>query len=411
MVIVMFLNMITNIILVMFPILIYFVFSCYNILGDQKYSKLFLIVTLFTSLYLGLTCNAILDRNVLLFCNVPILVAYIRRERNLAIILSLVMIIVSYNLYEINILVALIKYLLYLIGYILFIKKKNNKDEYILFAATIQGFFISFEYFFNYIGDFSFVVEIILIVFLMYIVTFLVVYLFKLADRVTTLYQDMQLYVNQEKIKNSLFKLTHEIKNPIAVCKGYLDMLDLNDNEKVRKYIPIIQSEINRTLNIMTDFMEYSKIKLNKNILDLNLLFEDIYDSFNVLLVSKCIKFNYNNNYEDIYINGDYERLKQVFVNVIKNSFESIEGKGTIDFNVMTVNDRVIIKIIDTGIGMSTDKLSHIKEMFYTTKKNGTGLGVSLSNEIISLHGGFLEYDSVENKGTTCKIVLPMVRL
>lgn len=403
--------MITNIILVMFPILIYFVFSCYNILGNQKYSKLFLIVTLFTSLYLGLTCNAILDRNVLLFCNVPILVAYIRRERNLAIILSLVMIIVSYNLYEINILVALIKYLLYLIGYILFIKKKNNKDEYILFAATIQGFFISFEYFFNYIGNFSFVVEIILIVFLMYIVTFLVVYLFKLADRVTTLYQDMQLYVNQEKIKNSLFKLTHEIKNPIAVCKGYLDMLDLNDNEKVRKYIPIIQSEINRTLNIMTDFMEYSKIKLNKNILDLNLLFEDIYDSFNVLLVSKCIKFNYNNNYEDIYINGDYERLKQVFVNVIKNSFESIEGKGTIDFNVMTVNDRVIIKIIDTGIGMSTDKLSHIKEMFYTTKKNGTGLGVSLSNEIISLHGGFLEYDSVENKGTTCKIVLPMVRL
>lgn len=407
----MFVNMIMNIILVMFPILIYFVFSCYDILSNKKYSKIVLIVTLFTSLYLGLTYNVIIDTNVLLFCNIPIAVAYIRKEKELALILSLVMVIVSYNLYGISIILEFIKYLLYFMVYTLLIKKKNFKDNFLTFVSVIQGFFISFEYFFTYNDSFSKIIEIIIVVFMMYIITFLAIYLFSLADKITTLYQDMGAYVNQEKIKNSLFKLTHEIKNPIAVCKGYLDMLDLDDNEKVHKYIPIIRGEIDRSLNIMSDFMEYSKIKLDINLLDLTILLDDIYNSLNVLLDNKSIKFNYSNHYEEVYINGDFDRLKQVFVNIVKNSVESICGKGEITFDVEIIKNKVVIKIIDNGIGMSREKLDHIKEMFYTTKKNGTGLGVSLSNEIISLHGGTMEYDSVENIGTTCTITLPILKV
>lgn len=410
-VIVMLLNMITNIILIIFPILIYFIFSCYNVLSNKKYSKLLLIITLLTSLYLSLTCNVALNSNVLLFCNVPIVVAYIRKEKELAIILSVVMMIMSYNMYELNIVLAFIKYLLYFLAYVFLVNKKNFKDNYLILVAVVQGFFISFEYFFTYNDSLEKIFQIIIMVFIMYILTFASIYLFNLADRITTLYQDMQAYVNQEKIKNSLFKLTHEIKNPIAVCKGYLDMLDLDDSQKVHKYIPIIKNEIDRSLNIMTDFMEYSKIKLNVNLLDLTILLDDIYNSFNVLLINKNIKFHYNNDCEEVYINGDYDRLKQVFVNIIKNSAESIlkKGKIIIDFKVM--GDKAIIKVIDDGIGMSCESLNHIKEMFYTTKKNGTGLGVSLSNEIVSLHGGILKYDSVENVGTICTIILPTVRM
>lgn len=407
----MFVGMITNIIFVMFPILIYFVFSCYNILESKASSRILLIVTLFTSLYLSLINNSVLDNNVLLFCNIPIIVSYIRKEKELGLILSIVMIVASYNLYGINILLSSVKYLLYFIVYLFLSNKKNFKDDYLIFVATIQGFFISFEYFFKFNDDFTKIVEIIVIVFIMYFITFIVIYLFNLADRITTLYKDMQAFVNQEKIKNSLFKLTHEIKNPIAVCKGYLDMLDLNDSEKVHKYIPIIRNEIDRSLNIMSDYMEYSKIKLDMNLLDLNIVLEDIYDSFNFLLNSKNIKFNYVNSYDEIYINGDYDRLKQVFVNIVKNSVESILQKGEINVKVVLMKNKVIVKIIDNGIGMSREKLNHIKEMFYTTKKDGTGLGVSLSNEIISLHGGSLEYESYENIGTTCSITLPVLRM
>lgn len=403
-------NMITNIILVMFPILIYFVFSCYNILDNKTYSKIILIVTLFTSLYLSLTYNDVLDDKALLLCNIPIVVAYIRKEKELAIILSVIMVIFSYNLYEFNVILSSFKYLLYYIAYVMVIRKRNFKDNFLILVAIIQGFFLSFEYFFRYNGSFDKIVEIILVVFMIYIITFIVIYVFNLADKITILYRDMEAYVNQEAIKNSLFKLTHEIKNPIAVCKGYFDMLDLDNSEKVHKYVPIIKSEIDRSLNIMTDFMEYSKIKLDINLLDLTILLDDIYDSLNVLVTNRNIKFNYYNDCDELYMNGDFDRLKQVFINLIKNSVESISQKGDITLDVKVIKDKVIIRIIDNGIGMSVEKLNHIKEMFYTTKKNGTGLGVSLSNEIISLHGGTLDYDSLENIGTTCTITLPIVR-
>lgn len=401
--------MITNIILVMFPILIYFVFSCYNILGNKIYSKILLIVTLFTSLYLALTYNEVLDNKALLLCNIPIVVAYIRKEKGLAIILSIIMVIYSYNLYSFNLVLTSIKFFLYFIVYVLLIRKRNFKDDFLILVAIIQGFFLSFEYFFRYNGVFDKVMEIIIITFIMYIITFVVIYLFNLADKITVLYRDMEAYVNQEVIKNSLFKLTHEIKNPIAVCKGYLDMLDLDDSKKVHKYVPIIKLEIDRSLNIMTDFMEYSKIKLNINLLDLTILLDDIYNSLNVLVANRNIKFNYCNDYDELYMNGDYDRLKQVFVNIIKNSVESISQNGEINLDLKVIKNKVIIKVIDNGIGMSSERLNHIKEMFYTTKKNGTGLGVSLSNEIISLHGGTLDYDSLENVGTTCTITLPIV--
>lgn len=400
-----------NIILVMFPLLIYFVFCCCNILNDKGYSKAFLIITLLTSLYLGINYNMISNNNILLFCNIPIVIAYIRKERELAIILSMIMIIASYNIYDANIIIASVKYVLYFVCYNLLIKKKNFKNDFFCIVAIIQGFFMSFEYFFKNSDSVTKIIEIIVIVFIMYIITFIAIYLFNLADKMTNIYQDMQAYTNQEKIKNSLFKLTHEIKNPIAVCKGYLDMMDLNDSKKVSKYISIIKTEIDRSLNIMNDFMEYSKIKLEINELDLSMLLEDIYDALNVLLSSKNISFSYINNYEEIYLNGDYDRLKQVFINIIKNGVESIDDKGKIECNVSIIKNNVIIKISDNGRGMSKEELEHIKEIFYTTKKNGTGIGVSLSTEIVNLHGGSLEYDSIENVGTTCTITLPILKV
>ena len=71
-------------------------------------------------------------------------------------------------------------------------------------------------------------------------------------------------------------------------------------------------------------------------------------------------------------------------------------------------DDFVTVTISDNGIGMDSEEIKNVKEMFYTTKKNGTGLGIALSNEIIVAHGGELEYESVKNKGTKCIVKLPL---
>ena len=138
-------------------------------------------------------------------------------------------------------------------------------------------------------------------------------------------------------------------------------------------------------------------------------LLDELYDSFKVLFYDKNIVFDYENEYDDIYLWGDYERLKQVFINILKNSVESISGKeGKITLKVHVDGKQVEVIVSDNGEGMSEEELDKMKEMFYTTKKNGTGLGVALSNEIVVAHNGVLKYNSVKGEGTECIVKLPL---
>lgn len=399
-----------NVVLIIFPILMYLVFSCYSVMNNKKLNRVIFIITMCTSLYFSLEYNNYYDSSnlMMMFCNIPILICYFKKESFFGVILSLILIVFSYYKYDVNILIISLKCLLYFISYILLCKRKDFK--YLLFKimGVIQGFFITFEYYMSSSGGVLEIVDLFLYTLVIYFITFFCLYLFKLADRVTELYLMMNQVNEEKKLKNSLFKLTHEIKNPIAVCKGYLDMINVENKDKTLKYLGIIKSEIDRSLNVISDFMDYSKIKINKELFDMNVLLDEIYDSFLLLVFDKGIEFKYNNCYEDIYMQGDYERLKQVFVNVIKNSIESISLNGIIEIDVLIIDKLLYITISDNGKGMSKEELEHISEMFYTTKKDGTGLGVALSNEIVLAHGGQLRYESLSLVGTKCIISLPM---
>ena len=403
-------SIILNVILTVFPILIYLVFSCYNLLTNKKITKLIFIITICTSLYLSLCFNTYMEegRLLLIFCNIHPLICYIKKETGLGVIFSLIVVLISYFEYDLNIFIVGFKYLCYFLTYLLLFKNKQFNYLFFRISAIIQGFFISFEYFYIQDGGIDRLIYLILFGIIIYMITFFCLYMFKLADGITNLYEMVNNMEKDNKLRDSLFKLTHEIKNPIAVCKGYLDMLNLDNREKSDRYINIIRSEIDRSLNVMNDFMEYSKIKVNKEIFDMTLLLDDIYGSFKLLVMDKKISFNYDNDYEDIYVWGDFNRLKQVFVNIIKNSIESIGESGIINIGVKVVDEQVLISIEDNGCGMSEDDLMNIKEMFYSTKKNGTGLGVALSNEIVEAHNGKLDYSSVKDKGTLCVVSLPI---
>lgn len=403
-------DIIISMIIIIFPILMYLVFSCYNAMSNKKITGLVFIVTMITSLYLGILFNDYMgDVNLLLlFCNIPILICYFKREALLGVIISIILIIFGYLKYDMNIFIACLKGLMYLGTYVILNKRKDFRYLFFKVVAIIQGFFISFEYFMREYQGIDKFLELILYTIVVYGLVLFCLYLFKLADDVANLYTMVNKVMEENKLKNSLFKLTHEIKNPLAVCKGYLDMINFDNMDKSKKYLEIIKSEIDRSLNVMSDFMQYSKIKINKEIIDMNLLLDEICSSFSLLLNDKKIKLEYINDYEEIYLWGDYERIKQVFVNVIKNSIESIVDNGIIKIDVKIIKKNVMIFISDNGVGMDKEELKNIKEMFFTTKRNGTGLGVALSNEIILAHGGKMDYSSVKERGTECKIILPL---
>lgn len=401
-------NIVFNIILVLFPILIYFVYNCYNEVNNNKNKKTALELSLFTSLYLCLKFgNFEADYNdLLIICNIPILFAYLKRKEKISIILSLFLILYSYFNFDINIYLVISVLLTYFITYVVLRKKIDNKS-FIIVTATIQAFIISFIAFININSKVCLTIDIFLLILVYILLSAFILYLFDIMDKLSGIYLNIKELERDKQLKNSLFKLTHEIKNPLAVCKGYLTMINIDNKEKTEKYLNIIKQEIERSLNIMADFSELNKIKLNKELIDINMLVEEVYNSLNLLMYNKNITINYKNN-EEIFLSCDYNKIKQVLINLIKNSYEAITNEGIIDIKTYKDKNSFYIEIKDNGSGMDENTLDKITEMFYTTKQEGTGLGVVLSNEIIKAHNGTLKYESKLNRGTKAIIKLPL---
>ncbi len=406
-------DVILNLILVIFPILIYFIYNCYRELKCEKYNHILLDVSLFTSLYLCFKYGNSYDvSKVILFSNIPILVSYLKKQPKIGIILSIITIYYTKDTYHYEVLLMIIKFICYLIIYMISKFRNTKDDKFIMIISIIQGFFLSFEYsYYMQSTDMITILELIIIIIIFYIVPFTLLYLFKLTDNITNLYQTVAELDKENQIKNSIFKITHEVKNPIAVCKGYLEMIDPNNSSKTHQYVQIIKREIDRSLDIMDDFLELGKLNMNKEIIDINILLDDISECLKILIINKDIEFIYQQNEEERYIEGDYNRLKQVLINLLKNSLEAINGKGEIELTTKEEENYYEVTIKDNGIGMDQETLTKIKEMFYTTKRKGTGLGVTLSNEIIKSHNGELTYESKKGVYTKATIKLPKYML
>ena len=145
--------------------------------------------------------------------------------------------------------------------------------------------------------------------------------------------------------------------------------------------------------------------------MDLILLLEELQDSCLPLLKSKKIQYRCDIDEDnEVYLMGDYNRLKQVCINMIKNSMEALKDcdNPCISISYKVKNSYVYIYIEDNGCGMNKEVLSKIKEPFFTTKGTGTGLGVTISHEVIRVHGGIIRYHSKEGKGTRVEIILPL---
>ena len=393
--------------------MIYFLYVIFKNIKNEKEGNLFLAISLFSSLSLSLKYgNVFQDERLLILCNIPIIISYVKKKNFLGIILSLVIVIYTYITIKSSIIyVMIIKYIIYYV--IALLANKSKKYRLIDLIAVVQGFMLSFEYFFKKTTaeDAYALINIILVVVIFYIITFAILYLFEITDKISNVFLNYKELEQDKQIKNSIFKITHEIKNPLAVLKGYLEMFNANDVEKSQKYINIMKNEVDRTLNIINDFMELSKIKIEKDMLDINLLIYETTDVIKLVFNKKDISLiNEISNEEEVYIMGDYNRLKQVFINLFKNCYESIENKGIVKISAYIKNNYYIVTIFDNGIGMSDETIKNIKHVFYTTKKYGSGVGVPLSNEIIKAHDGILSYESKLGEYTKTTIKLPILK-
>jgi two-component system nitrogen regulation sensor histidine kinase NtrY len=234
-----------------------------------------------------------------------------------------------------------------------------------------------------------------------------------MIDRLKTQREKLIINERHEAWGNLARKLAHEIKNPLTPIQLTIDRIkskysdQINDDNKdgFKENLKIINNQIKQIEKLVNDFSDFARmpkpVLLNN---DLTLIIKD-----NITLlkqVDTSIKFNFSKNREQIILNSDKEQVSRVFLNLIKNSIESIkenEQKSpninkNISIELIDTDDHIKVIINDTGIGFKdlNDNIKDILSPYFTTKKNGTGLGLSIVNKIINDHNGTINFSSTK---------------
>ncbi|SCX76528.1 transporter substrate-binding domain-containing protein [Alkaliphilus peptidifermentans] len=201
--------------------------------------------------------------------------------------------------------------------------------------------------------------------------------------------------------------IAHEIRNPLTSIKTYIELLPTKyDNRKFRDNISLqIPQEISRLNILISDLLDYAKPKkmkkqsflLNELIINTVELFKVEFDKNSVNIAINCDS--------SLTIYADKQQIKQVVINLLLNSAESIADNGSIEISGFETSDKTYLVINDNGKGIDEKDADKILEPFYTTKSNGTGLGLSLCYQYIKENDGEITIDSKKGIGTKVKLV------
>lgn len=403
-------NLIIDIMCILLPICLYLKYIAYINAAEKKEHKYDISVAIISSLILLLFLD---DKDFIatnIFFTIPLLLSYIFKKDQLSILISIILVFVYHYFYHVNFIILTILYTLSFFIYKLFLKKNLNlcKTFSIFIILKILLLIIIPNYIINKnIISFKCLYILFTSTISFIIFTYLTAYFITRSKQILEINTTFKQLDKEKKLRAAVFKLNHELKNPLAVCNGYLEMLEYADDFNKTKYLEIIRSEIKRSLTIINDFSSLGKIKsLDKEEIDLCLLLEDVKEVLEPIYSKTLATINIPD--KEIYLEADYNRLKQVFINILKNSYESKKNIPlVVNIKVRKEASNYVINIIDNGCGMSKETLSKIYDDFFTTKPSGTGIGIPYIKEIIDLHGGSLFYKSKKGVGTTVIIKLP----
>nr|WP_207719737.1 MULTISPECIES: PAS domain-containing protein [Bacillus] len=202
--------------------------------------------------------------------------------------------------------------------------------------------------------------------------------------------------------------IAHEIRNPLTAIKGFLQLMKptMEENEH---YFEIVFSELSRIELILSELLMLAKPQQNavKERVNLKKIISEVTALLETQANLKGIFIKTDYEHDSMYINGDQNQLKQVFINLIKNAVESMPDGGTVHI-IMTEDEySVNVTVKDEGDGIPENVLKRIGEPFLTTKEKGTGLGLMVTFNLIKNHQGAIQVDSKPDRGTAFHITFP----
>lgn len=207
--------------------------------------------------------------------------------------------------------------------------------------------------------------------------------------------------------------VAHEIRNPINAIGMIAQRLnkEFKPADNLEEYIKItelLRSEVNRINKIITQFLNYAKpLDLKLDYVNTKNFFEEIYQLFLPQAKQKNIKF-IKQGEDNLTVRFDSDLIKQSLMNIIQNAFDAVGENGVVQLKYYKFDNTLTIEISDNGIGIPSEQQKKIFDLYFTTKKDGNGLGLSIAQKIIHQHNGTITFSSKQNQGTTFKLQLPV---
>lgn len=206
--------------------------------------------------------------------------------------------------------------------------------------------------------------------------------------------------------------VAHEIRNPLNAIGTIVQQLDKDfepaeNNEEYHSLAGLVYREVKRINGTIQNFLRFSRPEpIHKHFFEVKELIDEIEQQYSLVLKEKSIEFSVDQNWNG-EVDWDKNQIKQVLINLIQNSIEAIENAGKLSINIFNENNIIAITLSDTGPGISKNDLERIFDLYYTTKAEGTGIGLSIIQRIVSEHGGMITVESKEGEGTSFVIKIP----
>lgn len=232
--------------------------------------------------------------------------------------------------------------------------------------------------------------------------------------------------ISSVQTKDKLFSvISHDLKSPFNSILGYseilIDIASGEENNKVAQYAEIINSSSKENLKLLNNLLDWSrsqtgKFKFQPEEIELDDLFKLVYDFFKIDLSKNNIQLKYSSSIQSAIV-ADGNILRTVLINIISNAIKYTHEGGHIDIIASTSNSKVVINVVDDGVGMSGSvinklfKLSETESMQGVRNELGTGLGLMICYELMQIHHGDIKVTSTVGAGSNFEITFPMQKV
>ena len=244
----------------------------------------------------------------------------------------------------------------------------------------------------------------------------------EIGDLCTTINNMADELSNAEAMKNEFISsVSHELRTPLTAIKGWAETLMIDGGgspDTMKKGVRVIVNETERLSQMVEELLDFSRMQnghftLQNANMDILAELGDAVLIYSEKARREDKKIIYDEPEMLPFVFGDKNRIRQVFINVIDNAVKYSSEGDTVTIKAYESGENVIVSVSDTGLGIKASDLAKVKTKFYKANhtRRGSGIGLAVADEIISMHGGKLDIDSEgEGKGTTVTITLPAVK-